>query len=89
MGREAELKVGHEGHIRQGECDCSPLPGAQSRVRGLERIGDLELNENLRFQKRESKAPKAGSILFVLIIIAALAGLFGAGPLSIFFCCSS
>lgn len=48
----------------------------------MERIGDLELNEDISFQEREWTAERIGWVaLFVLLALAVL-GLFGNGPIS-------
>jgi hypothetical protein len=43
---------------------------------------DLELDEDLRFQKRQWKVQRVAWVVWVLVLVAAVAGLFGSGPLS-------
>ncbi len=47
-----------------------------------ERIGSLEIDQNLRFQERSWTVQRLGWIGMMLLIVLALAGLFGTGPLS-------
>lgn len=47
------------------------------------RVGDLELEQDLSFEKREWNFQRAGRGLMALIVLAALLGFFGAGPLSL------
>ena len=42
----------------------------------------LEVAEDLAFQEKEWKVERAGWIVGLLVLLAALAGLFGSGPLS-------
>ena len=46
------------------------------------RVGDLEVNQDLKHQRLEWKVERAGWIVMALFILAALAGLLGRGPLS-------
>lgn len=46
------------------------------------RVGDLELDEDVAFQRRAWRVQRVGWGLMVLLAIAAAAGLFGKGPLS-------
>ncbi|MCL4298518.1 MAG: hypothetical protein KJ077_22465 [Anaerolineae bacterium] len=48
----------------------------------IERVGDLEISQDLQFQEREWKAETVAWIIMALILIAALLGLLGPGPLS-------
>lgn len=48
----------------------------------MERVGDLEINQDVRFQDREWKAERVGWLLLVALLIVAMLGLFGNGPLS-------
>jgi len=48
----------------------------------LPRVGDLELEEDLKFQRGEWIAQRIGWGVMALVVIAALLGLFGGGPLS-------
>ncbi len=47
-----------------------------------EPVGDLERDRDLRFQRREWTAQRAGWLVMTVIVLAALSGLFGSGPLS-------
>jgi hypothetical protein len=42
----------------------------------------LEINQDLDFQRREWRVQRVGRAVMVLLLFAALAGVFGAGPLS-------
>lgn len=46
------------------------------------RVGDLEIEQDLAFQEKEWRVERAGWIVMALLVLAALAGLFGSGPLS-------
>lgn len=46
-------------------------------------VGDLHVNQDLRFEKREWRVQLIGQLVMVAILIAALLGFFGAGPLSL------
>lgn len=48
----------------------------------IERIGDLEVGQDLQFQEREWKVEIVAWVIVALILIAALLGLLGPGPLS-------
>jgi hypothetical protein len=48
----------------------------------IERIGDIQLDQELRHQEREWKIQRIGWFLMLAIVIAAVFGVFGAGPLS-------
>jgi hypothetical protein len=48
----------------------------------IKRVGDLEINEDLVFQKRSWTVQRIGWVIMALVLAAALLGLFGAGPLS-------
>lgn len=48
----------------------------------MERVGDLEINQDVVFQEREWNAERVGWGLLTLLILIAVAGLFGNGPLS-------
>lgn len=48
----------------------------------LRRVGDLELGQDLAYQRREWLFERIGWASLVLVVVAALAGLFGGGPLS-------
>lgn len=48
----------------------------------MQRVKDLEIDQDLQFQRRAWVVQRIGWIAMVLIILAGLAGLFGNGPLS-------
>ena len=48
----------------------------------IQKVGELEIAEDLAFQQREWKIQRIGWIVFALTIIGALLGLTGSGPLS-------
>jgi len=48
----------------------------------LRRIGDLELNQDLDFQRRCWKVQRIGWTIMALLILGGLLGVFGRGPLS-------
>ena len=48
----------------------------------LRRIGDLDLNQDLDHEARESRAQSIGWAVIAVLLVAALAGLFGGGALS-------
>jgi hypothetical protein len=48
----------------------------------LKRIGDLEINQDLDFQRRCWKAQRIGWTMMALLALSALLGLFGGGPFS-------
>lgn len=48
----------------------------------MERVGDLEINENLAFQRREWTVERIGWLSLGVVILLAVAGLFGHGPIS-------
>jgi hypothetical protein len=47
-----------------------------------QRVGDLEVYQDLRFQEREWTVQRVGWALMLLVILLALLGLFGTGPIS-------
>lgn len=47
-----------------------------------EPVGDLERDRDLHFQRREWTVQRAGWLVMLAIVLAALIGLFGGGPLS-------
>lgn len=47
-----------------------------------EPVEDLEREPDLRFQHREWTVQRAGWVVLLVIVLAALSGLFGGGPLS-------
>jgi hypothetical protein len=48
----------------------------------IQRIGDLEIDQDLAFQQRAWTVQRIGWASIALLILAALLGLFGPGPLS-------
>jgi hypothetical protein len=48
----------------------------------LKRVGDLQIDEDLEWERGEWKFERIGWAVMALIILAALIGLFGRGPLS-------
>lgn len=48
----------------------------------VRRVGDIELDEDDAFQRREWAVQRAGWAVLSLFVLAALAGAFGHGPLS-------
>jgi hypothetical protein len=48
----------------------------------LERVGSLEINQDLDFQRREWRLQWVAWGVVLLILVAGLAGLLGGGPLS-------
>ncbi len=48
----------------------------------VHRVGDLELDEHIGFQRRSWRVQRIGQIVVVLVVLAALAGLFGGGGLA-------
>ena len=48
----------------------------------MQRIGDLEIDEDIEFQEREWAWERVGRMLLVLLIVLSLIGLFGHGPIS-------
>ena len=48
----------------------------------MQRVGDLEIDQDLRFENAEWRAERAAWALMSLIILAAILGLFGSGVLN-------
>lgn len=48
----------------------------------IQRVGDLEIDQDLRFQRRDWRAQRIGRTLLLLVIVGALFGAFGRGVLS-------
>ncbi len=48
----------------------------------VRRVGDLELAQDLDYQRRLGTAQRAGWVAMLLLALAALLGLLGSGPLS-------
>jgi hypothetical protein len=49
---------------------------------GVQRVGTLEVAQDLEFQRRSWTVQRIGWVVMALVIVAALLGLFGPGPLS-------
>ena len=49
---------------------------------GVERVGDLEISQDTAFQRREWGVQRVGWVVWLAVIVAALVGLMGEGPLS-------
>jgi hypothetical protein len=47
-----------------------------------QQVGDLEVHQDLEFEKRQWRAERIGWLVMLTIVIAALLGAFGRGPLS-------
>ncbi|WP_051935415.1 hypothetical protein [Deinococcus sp. YIM 77859] len=47
-----------------------------------QRVSDLDITQDLEFHRRELRAEKIGWLLMLLVVVAALLGVFGSGPLS-------
>jgi hypothetical protein len=45
-------------------------------------VGDLEIEQDLQFQRRDWRAQRVGWIVMLLLILGTLAGAFGRGPLA-------
>jgi hypothetical protein len=48
----------------------------------MQRVGDLEVSQDLDFQRRSWTFQRVGWVVVALLVLAALLGLFGSGPLS-------
>lgn len=48
-----------------------------------QRVGDLQVEQDTTFEKREWQVQRVGRVVMLLIVAAALLGFFGAGPLSL------
>jgi hypothetical protein len=48
----------------------------------IEPVGDVEIDRDLDFQHRQWTVQRAGWLVMIAILLAAVIGLFGAGPLS-------
>jgi hypothetical protein len=46
------------------------------------RVGDLQVDQDPTFQRREWRVQKVGQVLMAILVAAGLGGLFGDGPLS-------
>ena len=52
------------------------------RMPTVPRHGDLEIDQDIDFQRREWRAQRIGRGVLFVIVLAALAGVFGGGPLA-------
>jgi len=48
----------------------------------LKRVGQLEVSEDIDYQEKEWKVERIGWVMIVVLILFALLGLFGGGPIS-------
>lgn len=48
----------------------------------VQRVGDMELEQDLTFQRRSWRVQRIGLVVWILVMLAAVAGLLGGGPLS-------
>ncbi len=48
----------------------------------MRHVGDLDLDQDLAFEERQWKIQRVGWVVMALIVVAALLGVFGSGPLS-------
>ncbi len=48
----------------------------------IQRVGSLEIDQDLDFERRQWSVQRAAWVLFLVILLAGLAGLMGEGPLS-------
>jgi hypothetical protein len=49
---------------------------------GIKKVGEIEIDQNLEHLRREWRFQRIGWLLMLLVVLAALAGLFGRGPLA-------
>jgi hypothetical protein len=56
--------------------------GKVEEIMPLKKIGDLEIDEDIEWERKEWTAERIGWVLMALFVAAALLGLFGRGPLS-------
>jgi hypothetical protein len=68
---------------------ASAIPGADDQecrkrwlVPKIERLGSLEIDEDLIFERRQWGVQRAGWVVILLIVLAGLVGLLGPGPVS-------
>ena len=47
----------------------------------MQRVGSLEIDQDLEFERRQWTVQRVGWVVFLLILIAGLLGLLGGGPL--------
>lgn len=48
----------------------------------MQRVGDLEINQDVRFHEREWRVERIGWTVILLLVVVAFLGLFGHGPIS-------
>lgn len=46
------------------------------------KVGNLEIDQDLEFQRRDWRAQRVGWVVMLLLILGSLAGLFGRGPVA-------
>jgi hypothetical protein len=51
-------------------------------VRQLQRIGDLEVAQDLAFERKQAVTRRVAGVIAAAILVAALLGVFGGGPLA-------
>jgi hypothetical protein len=56
--------------------------GEDSTMTEMKRVGELEITEDVGFQRKEWRFERIGWAAMALLVLAALAGLLGPGPLS-------
>ena len=49
---------------------------------GMQRVGDLEIEQDHEFQRRSWRLQRAGWMVLTLVLLAGMLGLYGAGPLA-------
>ena len=49
---------------------------------GLRRVGDLEINQDLAFERRSWRIRQIANVVFAVLLLAALLGVFGSGVVS-------
>jgi len=48
----------------------------------VQRIGDLDIDQDIAFQRKEWRVQRGAWLIAVLVLLLALSGLFGGGPLA-------
>jgi hypothetical protein len=48
----------------------------------VQRIGDLDIDQDITFQRKEWRVQRGAWLIVVLVLLLALSGLFGGGPLA-------
>ena len=57
--------------------------GDRKKAMVIERVGDLDIEQDVAFEEREWLVHRLGLTMMAIVVLAALAGLFGEGPLSL------